>query len=70
MKTTEELNSLKEELETLNKKLEELTEEELTHVSGGVYSSKFVNEYTKDEYIGCGFEPVCPEDYEFGHQYG
>ena len=35
MKTQEELNALKEELEALNKKLTELTEEELTQVSGG-----------------------------------
>ena len=36
MKTKEELNALKEEVETLNKKLQELTEEELAQVSGGV----------------------------------
>ena len=36
MKTKEELNALKEEVETLNKKLAELTEEELSQVSGGV----------------------------------
>ena len=36
MKSKEELNALKEEVETLNKKLHELTEEELTQVSGGV----------------------------------
>ena len=35
MKTKEELNTLKEDVETLNKKLAELTEEELTQVSGG-----------------------------------
>ena len=35
MKTKEELNALKEEAETLNKKLHELTEEELAQVSGG-----------------------------------
>ena len=35
MKTAEELNALKEEVETLNKKLAELTEEELAQVSGG-----------------------------------
>ena len=35
MKTQEELNALKEEVETLNKKLAELTEEELAQVSGG-----------------------------------
>ena len=36
MKTKEELNALKEEVETVNRKLHELTEEELTQVSGGV----------------------------------
>ena len=36
MKTKEELNALKEEIETLNKKLAELTAEELAQVSGGV----------------------------------
>ena len=35
MKTKEELNALKEEVETLNKKLAELTDEELEQVSGG-----------------------------------
>ena len=35
MKTVEELNALKEEVETLNKKLAELTEEELKQVIGG-----------------------------------
>ena len=35
MKTKEELNKLNAEVETLNKKLHELTEEELAFVSGG-----------------------------------
>ena len=35
MKTKEELNALKEEVETLNKKLAELTEEEQKQVTGG-----------------------------------
>ena len=39
MKTKNELNTLKEEVETLNKKLAELTEEELKQVAGGVGSS-------------------------------
>ena len=39
MKTKEELNALKEEVETLNKKLHELTEEELAQVGGGVSES-------------------------------
>ena len=35
MKTQEELNALKEEVETLNEKLKELTDEELAQVNGG-----------------------------------
>ena len=35
MKTKEELNALKEEVETLNQKLAELTDEELAQVTGG-----------------------------------
>ena len=35
MKSKEELNALKEEMETLNKKLAELTEDELTQITGG-----------------------------------
>ena len=35
MKTKEELNVIKEEVETLNKKLADLTEEELKQVTGG-----------------------------------
>ena len=35
MKTKEELNALKEEVENLNKKLAELSEEELAEVVGG-----------------------------------
>ena len=37
MKTKEELNALKKEVETVNKKLAELTEEELAQVSGGAF---------------------------------
>ena len=35
MKTKEELNAIKEEVESLNKKLAELSEEELKMVAGG-----------------------------------
>ena len=35
MKSKEELNALKEEVETVSKKLAELNEEELEQVSGG-----------------------------------
>ena len=46
MKTKEELKALKEEVETLNKKLAELTDEEQEQVSGGT------------NYPPCG-SPVC-----------
>lgn len=36
MKTKEELNAIKEEVETVNKKLAELSEEELAQVTGGI----------------------------------
>ena len=36
MKTTEELNALKEEIIRLNKKLAELSEDELAQVTGGI----------------------------------
>ena len=35
MKSKEELNKLKEEVEAVNEKLAELTEEEITQISGG-----------------------------------
>ena len=35
MKSIEELNTLREEVKTLNKKLAELTDEELEQVTGG-----------------------------------
>ena len=37
MKTKEELNALKEEVEALSAKLHELTDEELEQVSGGAF---------------------------------
>ena len=37
MKTKEELNALKEEVETVNEKLQGLTEEELEQVTGGFF---------------------------------
>ena len=51
MKTKEELNALKEEVDTLNKKLAELTEEELKMVSGG-----------RDYNCYVGFEIVSNKD--------
>ena len=37
MKTKEELNELKKEVEAVNEKLQELTEEELEQVNGGAF---------------------------------
>ena len=36
MKTKEELNALKEEVEAVNEKLQELTPEEIAQISGGI----------------------------------
>ena len=36
MKTAEELNALKEEVEALNRKLAELSEDELEQIAGGL----------------------------------
>ena len=41
MKTKEELNAIKEEVETINKKLQELSEDELQQVSGGRYEEAY-----------------------------
>ena len=42
MKTQEELNALKEEVEAVNEKLAELTSEEIAQVSGGVLKPSWV----------------------------
>ncbi len=52
MKTKEELNALKNEVEALNKKLAELTKTELELVSGGLIGSGMPVDIT----IAC---PVC-----------
>ena len=56
MKTKEELNALKNEVETLNKKLAELNEDELKQVSGGFvgyeiffYNSQKLSETGEEE---------------------
>ena len=71
MKTAEELNTLKEEVETVRRKLTELTDEELEQVTGGIsivqpsnchhkgsfaYRSGYFNVYGYD--INCGNECV------------
>ena len=40
MKTKEELNALKEDVEAVNEELQELTPEELEQISGGTLSSR------------------------------
>ena len=56
MKTQEELIALKEEVETLNKKLAELSEDELAQVTGGVlpkdyYENIILNSLGQDNKI-------------------
>ena len=56
MKTKEELNALKEEVKTLNKKLAELTEDELMQVTGGIlpkdyYENIILNSPEQDKNI-------------------
>ena len=58
MKTLEELKALKEEVETLSKKLAELTEEELEQVAGGY----LFNEYCPN--CGCKLIEVA-DDHSF-----
>ena len=65
MKTKEELNALKEEVETVSKKLHELTDEELAQVSGSgreryilpidLHPCEYNNETCpyKDDYTKC-----------------
>ena len=56
MKTPEELNALKEEVGVLNKKLRELTPEELEQVSGGATGT--VKAFNNEN----GFGFIQPED--------
>ena len=46
MKTQKELNAIKQEVETLYKKLDELTDEELIQVTGGLESHQHEAETT------------------------
>lgn len=49
MKKKEELNVIKEEIESLNTKLAELTEEELEQVAGGIdYQKNYSPKQWKD----------------------
>ncbi len=51
MKTKEELNALREEIDTLNKKLAELDEEELAQVVGGMKQKLIPKEFPIDEIL-------------------
>ena len=54
MKTEEKLNALKEEVEALNKKLHELTEEELKYIAGGDSEYKYYMHIKR--LIECGYD--------------
>ena len=67
MKTKEELNALKEEVETVSRKLRELTDDEMEQVTGGCYINNgegnptYIpgNTYIYDNYENGG---IAPED--------
>ena len=63
MKSKEELNVLKEEVETQNKQRRELTEEKLEQVSGGAYNNGLTDQYTGS---GDYTYPGYPKDYYTG----
>ena len=64
MKTKEELNALKEEVETVNRKLHELTEEELAQVTGGgKVPSQIYEGVTSMKCDFCGYSPDWAGDY-------
>ena len=50
MKTKEELNALKEEVDTLNKKLAELNEDELKQVAGGLDLNLDFGKFCESDY--------------------
>ena len=58
-KSKEELNAIKEEVETVNKKLQELTPEEIAQVTGGSHVSPFPEPFATEPPI---FE-TAREDY-------
>lgn len=61
MKTKEELNALKEEVETMNRKLAELTEEELIEVTGGSNPNEHNVMLTEEAPVGAaGKIKNCP----------
>ena len=58
MKTAEELNALKNEVETLNKKLAELSEEDLEQLFGGVVPHDFFPWPVVERVVEPGLEPA------------
>ena len=60
MKTQEELNALKEEVEALNKKLHDLTEEELAQVSGGIFQPRRPAAIYAPTSLDAGAAPALP----------
>lgn len=67
MKAKEELSALKEEVEALNKKLAELTEEELAVVTGGVTLHNMPKINPDEKYVMQTF--ARPEGADNGKQY-
>ena len=62
MKTKEELNAIKEEAENLNKKLAELSEEEIAQVSGGLpYLVIKLDGFDKQTHTTGGYPTVTDE---------
>ena len=62
MKTKEELNAIKEEVEALNRKLAELTEDELALVAGGRHPAYQYEDVTLTcEYCGKPFTIKQPK---------
>ena len=57
MKTKEELNALKDEVGNLNKKLSELTKEELAQISGGGIFDDFLQWISSDMNYKSGATP-------------
>ena len=62
MKTKEKLNKLKEEVEAVNEKLQELTEEEIAQVNGGGTDPLYVVDGVKIMTDGLG--NINPDDIE------
>ena len=60
MKTKEELNAIKEEVESMNKKLAELTDEELKQVVGGKGSQDDWDWSVQDDSVPVTENDPCP----------